>query len=79
MEYYKDGNVLTIIDRATNNTRKINAAIGTSITDITNSLLTASEVDGNTLKLNDMGESILTSSDSLTATELNALGKGITI
>ncbi len=79
MEYYKDGNILHIIDRATNNTRKINAPLGTSITDITDSLLTASQVSGNTLKLNDMGKSILTSSDSLTASELNALGKGIAI
>ena len=77
IQYNKNGNDLTIITRSTMNSLELQHATGSVIVDVTNSFLTSAEVG--TTMLNDVGESILTSTDSLAAVELQALGKGITI
>jgi len=77
LQYNKNGNDLSIITRSTMNSLELQHAIGSVIVDVTNSFLTSAEIG--TTMLNDMGESILTSTDSLAAVELQALGKGIEI
>ena len=76
-EYVKSANDLQIIARSTANTFEPMHAVGSVIVDVTHSFLTSAEVG--TTMLNDMSESILTSTDSLAAAELQALGKGITL
>ena len=77
IQYNKNGNDLTFITRSTMNSLALQHATGSVIVDVTNSFLTSAEIG--TTMLNDMGESILTSTDSLAAVELQSLGKGITI
>ena len=75
--FVKDTNDLKIISRSAMNTFNLAHEDGSVIVDVTDSFLTSAEVG--TTMLNDVGESILTSTDSISAVELQALGKGITI
>lgn len=77
IQYNKVGNDLEVVKRSSANTFALQHVAGSVIIDVTDSFLTSAEVG--TTMLNDMGESILTSTDSLAAVELQALGKGITL
>lgn len=75
VEFVKDNNTLQILKRGLHGTLSQTHASGTTIVDITDSVLTTSE--HGTIMLNDIGTTILQSTDSTAATELQQLSRGI--
>jgi hypothetical protein len=72
-----DATTLGITKRELAGTFKVQASIGDSITDVTNSKLTFANEDPSHYQYNDLGDTILNSPGSTQAQELQTLGKGI--
>lgn len=77
VRFNKSGNTLYLVARGLYGTFNTHHAAGCNVVDITNAALTSSETG--TIMLNDIGSSILTSTSSTSAIELQNLTQGMTL